>query len=64
MPTAADFDKALPREIGAFRCDPGRHHRRALPQEQEPALGGWQAEWPTLAALTADGAHTNVTRPQ
>jgi 3-carboxy-cis,cis-muconate cycloisomerase len=22
-----------------------------LPQEQERALGGWQAEWPTLAAL-------------
>jgi 3-carboxy-cis,cis-muconate cycloisomerase len=24
----------------------------ALPQEHERALGGWQAEWPTLAALT------------
>jgi len=23
----------------------------ALPQEHERALGGWQAEWPTLAAL-------------
>ncbi len=51
MPTAADFDKALPREIGAFRYDPGRHHRRRLPQEHERALGGWEAEWPTLAAL-------------
>jgi 3-carboxy-cis,cis-muconate cycloisomerase len=25
----------------------------ALPQEHERALGGWQAEWPTLAALIA-----------
>jgi 3-carboxy-cis,cis-muconate cycloisomerase len=23
----------------------------ALPQEHERALGGWQAEWPTLAVL-------------
>jgi len=23
----------------------------AMPQEHERALGGWQAEWPTLAAL-------------
>jgi len=51
MPTGDDFDKALHREIGVFRYDPGRHHRRRLAAGARARLGGWQAEWPTLAAL-------------
>jgi hypothetical protein len=56
MPTAADLDKALHREISAFRYDPGRHHRRRLAAGAPARLGGWQAEWPTLAALIAKSA--------
>jgi hypothetical protein len=51
MPAVADFDKALYREIGAFSYDPCRHHRRRLAAGARARLGGWQAEWPTLAAL-------------
>jgi len=51
MPTAADFDKALHREIGAVRHDPGRHHRRRLAAGARARAGRLAGRWPTLAAL-------------
>jgi len=50
MPTVADFDKALHREMASFATIPAATIVAALPQDQARAPGGWQADWPTLTA--------------